>query len=255
MSEENYVFKENEVRAYATACLRIAEALNTIDPQALICPLRGSLPPTTIVLKLLGKTPNHVVTIPTSNYVANRDELLRTALYDLVGNVVDNNETLEGKVKIFTVDTAISGTSTKHFMDVLKRFIPEVQEHYGVGIDYYLVKLWQRDQEVVQKKSTDFYSNTRNVVINQGVVYVPNLLCEDKDGLLGYRYGFTERRGVKTSELIEVDDRRLIIVDRESQEPLIFMGKKASDLFKDVVLHYAYNIREQAKLFQKALAS
>src|SRR3989344_4053206 len=216
MSEDEYILKESDVIAYANACLRIAEAIDSINPHGLLCPLRGGLPPTRVVLNLVEHKPRLITTVPTSNYVAHRDELLKIALEDVIATAIDNLASEEApftkdKVRILSIDTAISGTSIFHF-------------------------------------------NVRDLSINHGVAYVPSLLCEDVDGLLGFKYGFTNVRGVKSPDMESVVDPKPIVVLRSEKDFDLYQGPNAADMLVDILVQYAGKIRaEQTKTIKGPL--
>lgn len=250
MSEDEYILKESDVIAYASACLKIAEAIDKIKPHGLLCPLRGGLPPTRVVLNLVEHKPRLINTVPTSNYVAHRDELLRIALEDVIATAIDNLANEEApfnrdRVKIVSIDTAISGTSIFHFNEMLKRFLPELQSQYDVIVEYFLAKIWQNPEEAAKERRRNmrFHCNMRDLSINHGVAYVPTLLCEDVDGLLGFKYRFTEMRGVKSHDMESVVDPRPILVSRDKTDFDLYQGPNAADMLVDILVNYAAKIK------------
>jgi len=261
MSEDEYILKESDVIAYANACLRIAEAIDSINPHGLLCPLRGGLPPTRVVLNLVEHKPRLITTVPTSNYVAHRDELLKIALEDVIATAIDNLASEEApftkdKVRILSIDTAISGTSIFHFNEMLKRFLPELQTQYDVVVDYFLAKLWQNPAEAAREKRRKmrFHCNMRDLSINHGVAYVPSLLCEDVDGLLGFKYGFTNVRGIKSPDMESVVDPKPIVVLRSEKDFDLYQGPNAADMLVDILVQYAGKIKvEQTKTIKGPL--
>lgn len=245
---------EEDIRSYSVACVKSLRALNHHQSSKLVCLLRGGYPPTRVVHRLAQEfleCPPELCDIPTSNFLKNRKHLV----YALVENLINSYEAHKGGS--FTIDTAITGSSSRQFLDDLHKYFRDVirkkQDRLSEPIlrDYVFTRFWHR-------KEADFNGNhaapnifSRTTRDDKGRVHalnlalynfgVKNLMSEDVPVLLGIDYPIdlkaTDNEGVhgqKSEYATTVCRKEPIIVLGNSDERKTYRpsgAENTSDVF------------------------
>jgi hypothetical protein len=261
-----YVMKEDDITYYAYALDRVADYCRRTDVTDIIATLRGAYPPTRVLMSLLGDDfKGNMRYVPTSNFVEDREELVKSTLEERIKTSAE-----EGKdgLHMFTVDLARSGTSSKRYIQMLRRFLPEILDAEtlpdGFDVRYSLAKLWYKPGQVSNnpkrlKTSNPFKGNQNghDYLIEQGVFFIPDWLAEDKPELLGIDYELfvPGKRGVKTAFTTMVECKKpIIVIPNTGENPVAFLpgeGQSTADVFVDIVLNRARNLSSYEIPYQK----
>ncbi len=268
---------ERDITSYSTACLRALEVIDHEDPKRMICLLRGGYPPSRVLYALsgeyLGKSLDSFP-IPTSDFLKNKKSLV----YSLTDNSINFAKNSQNHGKIFSVDTAISGSSSRQFMNEFtnnfqnlascKRDVSE-----DVVIDYTLVRFWHdsEDRYSRTKRKPSLSEHRQRSDSGSGKEFVlkfhvydfgvRNLISEDKPVLLGMDYPIEFKKedngGIhgKKSEYIEKvlkTDPITMVQDGGEITYQPHGEQTTADLFVDLIVQRS---REQVSFFRELFSS
>lgn len=267
--EKRLVISKEDLESYSVASLGNLKIVNDTDPDKIVCLLRGGYPPTRVVKGLaeeyLGKSPE-VYDIPTSDFLKNKKQLV----YALAEQTVHFAHNSGGRARIFTVDAAITGSSSRQFLSefakAFKRAVERDETGEGVTLDYVFSRFWDKSESRFSKKKIRPVLNNQKVEKKDGTVSylnfhnydfgVRSLVCEDFPALLGIDYPIhlSEEenngiRGQKSEYAVRVSDKSpLVVVDGGHHSFYKPHGDQTTaDLFVSLALDYC---RDQMKKIQ-----
>jgi hypothetical protein len=264
-----FMIDENDIFRYAFSVSQMADYFVSVNPTHLLVPLRGALPPVSMMLTYLDmnsiRYDSEIIPMPVSEFVDKCQEIKKSVIESALEDCIRKSL----KPRFFTLDTSISGTSMKHYVDLLKSYLPELSGKFGnIEIEYDLMKIKKDPKEFSRKSIKASKASSRNITLNHGVSYVPNLMSEDIPVLLGVDYPIYMNRKIKTREHGEnvIADRRFaflkiivskkpIIIRSGSQERVYEVSENqiTADLFVDIVVSHIEEAKYLAKNSQLKL--
>lgn len=233
-STDPIVLEDRALRSYSLACVKGLRALDYHKSAKLLCLIRGGYPPTRVVHNLASEflefTPE-LCDIPTSNFLKNRKHLV----YALVERIFEDSYSRGDLKGAFTIDTAITGSSSRQFMDDFYSYFKEVVKRKGdreevpEPFDYVFARFWHdREAEfnntragpnVLPRNATDVRGRQHRVNMFLYNFGVRDLMSEDKPVLLGIDYPidlkFNDQGGItgqKSEYIARVNEQIPIVV-------------------------------------------
>lgn len=267
---------KEDIDSYSIACLRALEVISRSKPNKMVCLLRGGYPPSRVIHKLvsdyLGRNMESCL-VPTSDFLRNKKDLV----YALTNHLVKTAIACPESSRVFSVDTAISGSSSRQYMsDFVTNFRkildrnPDVQEDFELNYDF--VRFWNNSEDRYSKtKRRPFVVEHTHKTPSgkKGVLRfhtydfgVRSLISEDIPLLLGLDYPIEfdkeENNGVhgkKSEYTCRVEEQKPIVVSDEEYFPL--KGQSTSELFLDLLIRNSqdmFNFLRSIYSFRPGLA-
>lgn len=251
---------KRDIESYSLACIRALEVVARVDPKRMVCLLRGGYPPSKVVHGLseqyLGKTMDSYA-IPTSDFLRNKNDLV----YALTDGSIDLVRDNQNHGKILTIDTAISGSSSRQFMtdfaNNFKKLVYDKKDLSGEAIlDYSFIRFWHDSEHrfsrtkskpfIIEHRQKSDRGRGKNIVLRFNVYDfgVRNLMAEDKPLLLGLDYPIEfareENKGVhgqKSEYLVKVIKTEPIAIRDDTAQTFYqpHGTQTTSDLFIDIL--------------------
>lgn len=269
----------SDLESYSIACLGALYVTQKADPQQMVCLLRGGHPPSKVVHTLtkdyLGKDMSFYA-IPTSDFLKNKKYLT----YALAEEVLNTADRSDGNGRVLTIDTAITGSSSRQFMkefaDNFRKICQKGRFANDLTLDYFFVRFWDNAQDRYSKTKCKAHlishdqtmesqgrTSTNHLRLHDYNFGVRSLISEDNPLLLGVDYPieFKEEEnegisGQKSEFVSSVKVQLPIHVENEDGKDSCYQphgNETTSDLFIDLVTERSReNIAKLASINERA---